>query len=263
MNLDAVETFFIQKGPPNGFPVVLIHGFPFSHEMWKPQIEALSSRYRVVAYDLRGHGRTPAGDRQYTLEFFVDDLLDLMDRLKILEAALVGLSMGGYIALRAVERNPDRVKGLVLCDTRSDPDSNEAKIRRTAAVRRVKREGPGPFAEDFVKAVFAPETFRENPGVVDAVASVIKAQSPAGICGAQLALAGRTDATPALASIRVPALVLTGERDALTPPAVGKAMADRIPGAEFHVIPRAAHLSNLENPAEFNRLLAGFLAKIS
>ncbi len=263
MNLDAIETHFIEKGPANGLPVVLIHGFPFSHEMWKPQVEALSAKYRVIAYDVRGHGKTGAGDGQYTLEFFVADLLDLLDRLRILEAVLVGLSMGGYIALRAAERNPDRVKALVLCDTRSEADSNEAKIKRSVGIRRVKLEGTVPFAEDFVKGIFAADTFKSNPVAVESIKKIIGSNPPEGVCGALLALATRTDTTNALPNIRVPTLVMTGEEDAITPPAVGKAMADKIPGAEFHVVPKAAHMSNQENPDVFNQHLQNFLAKIS
>lgn len=263
MNLESIDTHFIEMGPVDGLPVVLIHGFPFSHEMWKPQIDALSTKYRVIAYDLRGHGKTGAGDGQYTLEFFVADLMDLLDRLKILEAVLVGLSMGGYIALRAAERNPDRVKGLVLCDTRSEPDSNEVRIKRSANIRRVKLEGAAPFAEDFVKGIFAADTFQSNPAVIESIKKIIRSNTPTGICGALLALASRTDTTPALPKIHAPTLVLTGEHDAVTPPAAGKSMADKIPGAEFHLIPKAAHMSNLENPAVFNQHLRNFLAKIS
>src|SRR3989338_135113 len=102
-----------------GPAVIFIHGFPFNRKLWGPQFEALSKSYRVVSYDVRGHGQSEVGDGQYSLEFFVDDLIEGMDHLKIESAVLCGLSMGGYIALRALERHPGRFKGVVLCDTKS------------------------------------------------------------------------------------------------------------------------------------------------
>ncbi len=136
-------------------PIVLIHGFPFSHEMWSPQIAFLEKKLRVIAYDVRGHGKSDVGDGQYTLELFVDDLIGLLDHLKIEKAVLCGLSMGGYIALRAIERNPERWHALVLCDTSSQADSNEAKLRRAATIRAIKREGVKPFADTFLESAFA------------------------------------------------------------------------------------------------------------
>ncbi len=215
--------------------------------MWEPQAEALSYIYRTVSYDVRGHGQSDAGDGQYSLEFFVDDLIDGMDHLKIENAVLCGLSMGGYIALRAVERHPDRFKGLVLCDTKSEADSDEVKIKRAAAVRAVKKDGVPPFASGFVKSVL----------------TLMLGNSPLGISGALLAMAARTDTTAALAKMTLPALILVGQEDRLTPPSVSEAMMKRMPHAVMHVIPEAAHLSNLENPSVFNEQLLAFLKQFS
>src|SRR5512135_2423281 len=121
---------YVESGPPSAMPVVFIHGFPFSHEMWQPQLEAVGKRHRAIAYDVRGHGGSFAGDGQYTIEGHVDDLLGLLDTLKIKKTVIVGLSMGGYIALRALERNPERFRAAVLCDTRSEADTDEGKLRR-------------------------------------------------------------------------------------------------------------------------------------
>src|SRR5258708_10049293 len=124
-----IETYYQISGKSASKPIVLVHGFPFTHEMWKPQIQALKSEFRVISYDLRGLGQSEHGKRPYPLEFFVDDLIGLLDKLKIEKTALCGLSMGGYVALRAVERNPERFSSLVLCDTRPEADGNEAKLR--------------------------------------------------------------------------------------------------------------------------------------
>ena len=122
---------------------------------------------RIITYDLRGHGQSEVGDGQYTIELFVDDLVALLDHLKITKTILCGFSMGGYIALRAIVRNPDRFNALILCDTMSAADSNEAKIRRASSMELIKREGVERYAEAFLKAVFAARTFRTNRSIIN------------------------------------------------------------------------------------------------
>ena len=261
-SVNGIEIDFVDISVPDALAIVLIHGFPFCREMWDPQIEALQKRFRVVAYDLRGHGRSAAGDGQYTLEFFVDDLLGLLDHLKIERAVLCGLSMGGYIALRTVERNPERVRGLILADTQAKADSNEARLKRGAAIKSVKADGVKAYAEGFLKSVFAPQTLTNNKPAVEKIRRIIEANSPLGICGALLALASRTETTESLYSIKVPTLILVGEHDALTPPSASQEMRNKIPNSEIHVIPNAAHMSNLENSEEFNKHLLDFLDRL-
>jgi 3-oxoadipate enol-lactonase len=229
--------------------------------MWKPQVEILSPNYRVITYDVRGHGESDVGDGQYLLEFFVDDFVGLLDYMHIEKAIVMGLSMGGYIALRVIERNPERFRALVLCDTRSEADTNEGKVKRATSIKTVKTQGVKTFAEEFVKAVFAPQTFQTNPDAVNFIKDIIEHNSPIGICGTLLALASRTDTTTALPNIAVPTLILVGEHDALTPPSASEAMKEKISNAELQIIPNAAHMSNLENPEVFNDALLGFLAK--
>ena len=255
----GVSTFVRDQGSADGIPIVFIHGFPFSHEMWRPQLDFLPKSFRAIAYDVRGHGQADVGDGQYTIELFVDDLISLIDSLKIEQAILCGLSMGGYIALRAAERNPERVRALILADTRPEADGNDAKVKRTATVRVVKTEGVKSFAENFVKAVFAPASFRSLPTEVEFIKQLIAANSSLGICGTAIALAARTDTTASLAAIRVPTLILVGEHDALTPPAASEAMDRLIPNSTLKIIRNAAHMSNLENPADFNAALIEFL----
>ena len=252
----------VDVGPRDALAVTLVHAFPLSHKMWQPQIELLKDSYRVVAPDLRGFGQTDAGDGQYTLEFFVDDLIELLDHLKIPKTVVCGLSMGGYIVLRAIERNPERFSGLVLCDTRSEADSNEAKIKRAGAIKTVKTQGVAAFADGFVKTVLTPQTFAARPQLVTAVKNLVQASSPIGIGAALLAMASRTDTTASLPKIGVPTLILVGEQDALTPPAAAQSMHSKIPNAELHILPNAAHMSNLENPHEFNQHLLAFLKEL-
>lgn len=256
---------YVDIGVSTAAPVIFIHGFPFSHSMWTfpgGQAEALAGTHRVIAYDVRGHGESEVGDGQYTVEFFVDDLIELMNHLSVKSAVAVGLSMGGYIALRAHERNPDRFRALVLCDTLSEADSNEGKIKRAALIRHVKMNGPRIFAEEFVKNVFAPENLTAKEEAVRMIRSIIERTAPLAICGTLLALASRTDTTASLPSIKVPTLIMVGEHDKLTPPSASESMREKIPNAEMHILSGAAHMSNIENPAEFNKHMVEFLQKV-
>jgi 3-oxoadipate enol-lactonase len=263
IRLNGTTTNYTERGLPQGTPVVFVHGFPFDHTMWEPQMRALPNHFRAITYDVRGHGGSDVGDGQYTIEFFVDDLVALLDHLVIEKAILCGLSMGGYIALRAFERHPERIKALVLCDTKSEADTNEGKIKRSSTLKSVKTDGVAIFADDFVKAVFAPQTIQTHPEILETIKGTIRANSPLGICGAALAMAARTDTTGILPTIKVPTLILVGEHDTLTPPSVAEAMHRQIAGSEFHAISAAAHMSNLENAPEFNRHLIDFLNRIS
>lgn len=261
--LTDIALNIIDQGPKTAMPLVFIHGFPFSHRMWEPQIDYFAHDYWVISYDIRGHGQSEVGDGQYTVEFFVDDLFAILDHLAVGPCLLCGLSMGGYIALRAMEREPGRLKALVLCDTRADADGNEAKIRRAEAMRTIKTQGIEKYANEFVKLLLAPTTLSSQPKLVEKIKNIIRANPPVGIRGALLALAARTDTTGVLARITVPTLVLIGEHDGLTPPALGEAMRQKIPNAILEVVPKAGHLSNMENPEFFNQKLACFIRNLN
>lgn len=261
--LNGVPFHYVENGSRDALPVIFLHGFPFSHAMWEPQMQAVGARYRAIAYDLRGHGESSVGDGQYSMEGHVDDLLALMDHLQIASCIAVGLSMGGYVVLRALERNPTRFRAAVLCDTRSEPDTNENKVKRFAGMNAVKAQGSAAFADGFVKAVFAPASFNRHAATIASIRSVIASTPPLAIAGTLLALASRTDTTPSLGNIRVPVLIMVGESDATTPPAASQAMHERIPGSQLHIIPDAAHMSNLENTEVFNRHLLTFLGRLT
>lgn len=258
-----VPFWYVDEGNRNAMPVIFVHGFPFSHEMWSEQLALVSRDYRAIAYDVRGHGKSYVGEAQFTIEHHVDDLIELMDLWNVENAVIVGLSMGGYISLRALERNPERFRAAVLCDTRSEADTNEGKLKRFESMKAVRAHGSEVFAEAFVKNVFAPETFTTKPHTVQQIKKIIAATPPLSIAGTLLALAARTDTTPSLGKIAVPTLILVGEKDVTTPPAASQAMHEKIRGSEMHVIPGAAHMSNLENPEEFNRHLLAFLNRVA
>lgn len=230
--------------------------------MWAPQLETFSDRYRLVAPDFRGHGGSEPGDGQYTLESLVDDLFAVLDRFAPGEVMGCGLSMGGYVLLRALERAPERFRAVVLADTRSGSDDDATKLGRAEGIRLLKSEGAQSFAEQLVGRLLGRTTLERRPALRETVLDMIRRNSVLGMCGAQLAMAGRTDTTGALRALAVPALVMVGEEDALTPPEQAREMAGAAPGARLQVIPRAGHLSNLESPEEFNRSLAAFLQEV-
>lgn len=254
--------FYIDQGTNNSLPIIFIHGFPFSHEMWKDQIQLTGKDYRAIAYDVRGHGKTDSGDGQYSIDSHVDDLLGLMQHLKIERAVVAGLSMGGYIALRAIELDPDKFIGLVLCDTKSEADNNEAKTKRFQTIKEIKTNGTDVFAHAYVKNVFTNATLQNKPQVVDMIRRTIKSTRTIDICANFLALAARTDTTESLSKIKIPTLILVGEKDAVTTPANAKSMQEKIKGSKLTVIPDAAHMSNLENPPVFNEELLQFLSTL-
>jgi pimeloyl-ACP methyl ester carboxylesterase len=170
--------------------------------------------------------------------------------------------MGGYIALRAIERHSERFRALILADTRSEADGNDAKVKRATQAKAVKIDGAKKFAEGFVKAVFWEKSFQTKPEAVDMIRSIIEKTSPRGIAGTLMALASRTDTTASLPNMTIPTLILVGEHDAITPTSASQSMKEKIPNAELHIIPEAAHMSNLENPAEFNNHLLNFLKRL-
>lgn len=262
IEIDGHGITVVERGPRDGLPVTFVHGFPFSHRMWRPQLESLSDDFRCIAYDLRGLGTSQVGDGQYTMESYVDDLVGLLDALDVEAAVVCGLSMGGYIALRGIEREPDRFLGLVLADTRSGQDTDAGKLKRAEAIRTIKARGLHAYAEGLLEQLLAPETFERAPALVDRIRRIVESSEPQGVCGAQLAMAARTDTTGVLPLIDVPVLLLVGELDRLTPPDVAEEMRARVPDAELRVVPGAAHLSNLENPEAFNGALRAFLRGI-
>jgi pimeloyl-ACP methyl ester carboxylesterase len=242
-----------------GPAVVLLHAFPLSKAMWDAQAKALAATHRVLRFDARGFGGTPPGDGLLTMERIADDAAALLDHLDIPQAAFVGLSMGGYAAFAAVRRHPSRISALVLADTRATADSADQKKSRSQQADKVRAEGPAAIADGFLQKAVGATTHRERPEVVARVKEMILAAPARGVVDALAGLAARADSTPTLREIRVPTLVVCGEEDALTPPADSEALHEGIRGSTLEVLPKAGHLSALEDPAAFNAALLGFL----
>jgi pimeloyl-ACP methyl ester carboxylesterase len=246
-----------------GLPVVFLHAFPQSRAMWTSQVQVLSKTCRVVTLDFRGFGESDAPLWHYTLEQFADDVQGLLDHLSIQQAVLAGLSMGGYTLFAFYRKYADRVKGLVLADTRAQADTEEGRAGRFAMAQTAYTKGAGAIADIMLPKLLSPAALQTKPELAGQVRATIEQTQISGIAGALMAMAERPDSVPLLAQIACPTLVITGELDGPTPPADGRLMAERIPGASLELIPQAGHLSNLEQPEAFNRLLLDFLKGIS
>lgn len=257
--INGLSVFF--EGSSNNKSIIFIHGFPYDHTMWKAQIDELSKNYFCVAYDIRGLGESPAGDGQFTMEQFVDDLEIVVNELKLDKPVICGLSMGGYIALRALERMQDKFTAAILCDTRSEADNNEGKLKRAAAIKRINLEGLTPFTYDFIRNCFADEFKNNKQAELKKIIEKSSEFNSIGVKGCLLAMLSRTDTTQSLGNIKIPTLVICGEKDSLTPPSVMKEMFHKIPNAEYVEIKNSGHMSPIENPEEVNKAITQFLQK--
>ncbi len=243
----------------SGPVVILLHGYPFNRSMWSEQSEALSASNRVITPDLRGHGETSVTSEPATMEEMARDVLALLDKLGINRVTLGGLSMGGYVAFAFYRRFPLRVRALILADTRPQADTPDAKRNREEQAQKILEEGMESIADDFLKKVLTPATISEKPETVARVREMITKTNPQGAASALRGMAARPNQTDFLEAIFVPALILVGSEDQLTPPTDAELMHRQIRGSRISIMEGASHLSNLERPTEFNLALKSFL----
>ncbi|HZE93983.1 MAG TPA: alpha/beta fold hydrolase [Gemmatimonadales bacterium] len=243
--------------------VLFIHGFPFDHLLWRHQLAALS-RWRCIAPDLPGAGTSPGFDSpdEYSMSSYATFLVGILDQLKVRQAVICGLSMGGYIVFELLRRFPERVRAAILCNTKAAADTPEAKRGRDALAAKAQHEGARAVAAELVPKVVARATRERRPEVVKEVTEMIARQPVPGIVGALRALRERPDSTPLLAAIRVPVLAVAGDDDQIAPAAGMQELARAIPGARFALVPDAGHVAPLEQPITVSSALADFLAKL-
>ena len=256
--INEINLAYTDEG--QGTPLVFLHAFPLSKVMWQPQVHSLMDSYRVITLDLRGHGESDALLWNFTLDDYAMDAIGLLDHLNIAQAVFIGLSMGGYTLLSLYRNFPDRVKAMVLADTRAQADSQEGKAGRRAMTQLAHQEGASAIADVMLPKLLAPSTAQQRPDIVDQVRTMILQSPTSGIIVDLMAMAARPDSTDLLSTITCPTLVVVGEEDVATPVAESRYMADRITGSTLVTIPRAGHLSNFEQPTAFNQSLQNFLA---
>jgi 3-oxoadipate enol-lactonase len=241
--------------------VVLSHSLGSSMEMWDPQLEALEPHFRVLRYDMRGHGRSEAPEGAYTLELLARDVIGLLDALKTNTVHFVGLSIGGMIGQCLGLDYSERLRSLVLCDTASaiSEESRKIFLEREQIARE---KGMSSLVDGTMERWFTPRYLEANPAKVDPIRRQFLATPVPGFVGCSWAIRG-LDYLDRLTEIRLPCLVMVGEDDPGTPVAASEAIVDRISGAELKILPSAAHLSNIEQSEMFNAGLVDFLKKHS
>jgi pimeloyl-ACP methyl ester carboxylesterase len=241
-----------------GMPLVFLHAFPLNRTMWKPQEETLSRQFRTITIDLRGHGESDAPLWRYSLEQYADDVAGLLDHLAVRQAVLIGLSMGGYVSFAFYRKYADRVRALVLADTRAQADSEEARSGRFTTAQTAYRQGAGAVADIMIPKLLGATSLRTKPELAARIRGIIESNEPSGIIVDSMAMADRPDSLPLLAQITCPTLVIVGEEDQPTPPAEAQLIAQAISAATLEVIPGAGHLSSVEQPEWFNEVVGKF-----
>jgi len=243
----------------DGPPLVLLHPFPAHHELWLPAAQALTSHYRVILPDLRAHGESDAGEGPAKMEKHAADLARVLDQAEVGRAVFCGVSIGGYILFEFWRQYRARVEGLVLCDTRSQPDTPEGRGARLKTAADVLEHGTEPFVDGMIAKVFGQTTLATRPDLVASARRMMLKMSPDDIAQAQRGMADRPDSTSTLKTIDVPTLILMGEEDTLSTVADGELMRQNIPGSQFKLIPKAGHYAVWERSEEVGELLRRFV----
>lgn len=257
--VDDVEIAYddIGRGPT----VVFLHAFPLDRTMWAAQTSALAGEHRCLAIDLRGFGESAAAP-PFGVDRYADDVVAVLDAAKVERAAVIGLSMGGYVAFALWRRHAGRVRALVLADTRATADAPDARERRRELMELARTSGPAAVADRQIVGLLGKTTRERRPDIVSTVRGIMARARVDGILGALATMLDRPDSSPTLPTITVPTLIVAGDEDVLTPPKEGRSMHGVIAGSRLEILEGAGHLSNIERPASFNAVLTEFLLAI-
>jgi pimeloyl-ACP methyl ester carboxylesterase len=251
-----MDLAFDEQG--SGRPLVLLHAFPLSAAMWSD----LDLPCRLVAPDQRGFGGSPLGEDAPSLQRCAQDVLALLDRLGLERVVLGGLSMGGYVAMELLRQAPHRVEALLLADTKAQADTPEQREGRLRTAETVERQGTGQLAETMLPALLGATSRERRPEVVTRVRGWVEQAPPATVAWASRAMAARPDSFAVLRATDVPALVVVGEQDVLSPVAQAQEMADALPQGRLALVRDAGHLSAVEDPEAFGAVVAAFLGEL-
>jgi len=246
----------------SGIPVIFLHAFPLDQTMWDGQIDALQEHCRAITLDLRGFGQSQQPSGSYSVDDMAADVRALMMRVGIQRAVLVGLSMGGYVALAFYRNYPQAVTTMVLADTRASADSQEGRERRMISAEKAEREGSRAIADDMLPLLLGRTSHETRPEVVKRVQAMIEGNRPNGIASAQRAMAERRDSTSILRGIDIPVLIIVGLEDSLTNVDEAESMRSMITTSRLRIIEGAGHLSALEQPEAFNASLIDFVSTL-
>jgi 3-oxoadipate enol-lactonase len=245
-----------------GRPIVLLHAFPMSADMWRPQLDRLPKGWRLIAPDLRGFGGSNLDGPELGMDDYAGDVVALLDTLSLERAVIGGLSMGGYVTFAVFRLAPERFSGMILADTRSTADTEDGVRARRTLLESVRARGVGAVADTMPAKLLGETSHRERPALVADVRAQIASNPASGIEAAIYALMTRPDSTADLPRIACPTLVIVGAEDGLTPVSDAEALRDGITGARLAVLPRAGHLSNLEAAEDFSHTIGEWLASL-
>jgi 3-oxoadipate enol-lactonase len=251
------EAYYELHGAEGKPWLVFSHSLACSTRMWDGQIAALKDRFRILAYDTRGHGQSAAPKGAYTLEGLADDLKSLLESLNVKKSHYVGLSMGGMIGQTFALKYPGVFESLVLADTTSRYPAEAAGAWQDR-IKVAETKGMEPLVQPTLERWFTAPFRKSDPKTVEGIATAIRTTPVAGYVGCCHAIP-KINLTDRLKEIKVRTLVICGDQDPGTPPAMAREIAANLPGAKLVLIPQAAHLANIEQPAAFNRALAEFL----
>lgn len=254
---DDAEIFYDVLG--EGPAVVLLHAFPLNHRLWQPVAQRLATRYRVISMDLRGHGESGVGTSPATMEKHAADLLRVCDAAGVGKAVFAGVSIGGYVLFEFWRRCRERVRALILADTRAAADNDQTRAGRLEVAEQVEKNGPDAFLDGMAPKLVGASTRANRPDLVAAVRSMMAASTVAGIAAVQRGMAARPDSTPTLRTIDVPTLFLFGDEDAFSPPSEAELMRQQVAGSRLQVVPRAGHLAVFEQADSAQEIVRRFL----
>lgn len=240
-----------------GVPILWIHGFPFASSIYENQLTIRNARH--VMPDLPGFGQSRPDGGEMTMDAYARLMIGLLDHRGIDRAVVAGLSMGGYIAFAMARIAPERMRGLILLDTRETADTDEGRKGRYEMIEKVNQEGTKPVVDAMLPKMLTPRAPRD---IRDRVREIMSSASPEGVIAALHAMATRPDSTPLLKEIQVPTLIVVGEEDPITPPADSERMAAAIADARLVRVSGAAHAANVEKAAEVNRAITMFLGNV-
>jgi 3-oxoadipate enol-lactonase len=257
---DDTEIFYHVLG--DGAPVVLLHPFPVHHEFWLPVAQALQGRYRLILPDLRGHGASGIGEGPATMEKHAADLVRVLDDAGVGRAVFVGVSIGGYILFEFLRRYRNRVSALVLCDTKAQADTPEARAVRLQVAADVLERGTEPFFESMLPKLIGKSTHTSRPDLVLGALRMMRKMSTEDVALVQRGMAERPDSVSSLVAIKVPTLILTGDEDVMTGVAEAEVMRKNIGGSLLKIVAKAGHYSPWERPEEVGKLLRQFLDEV-